>query len=289
MPIRYLDPRNDVVFKRIFGEHEAILRSFLNALLPLPDDGQIVSLEYLPAEQVPQLPLFKNTIVDVRCRDEKGRQFIVEMQMNWTNAFLQRVLFNASKAYIRQLDRSERYECLQPVIGLSILDDVFRPETEQFYHHYQLAEATEPESIIEGIKLVFIELPKFKASGLKRRLAVAWLRFLKETGDVDTPEEQAVLEQEVAAAAPEIQEAVTLAMEAGFTPGQLEAYDRYWDAVRTERTLFESGAEEARAKGHAEGRAEGLEEGRALERQTLKARLIASGLSDEEANRLVGE
>jgi hypothetical protein len=56
MATRYLDPRNDVVFKRIFGEHEGILRSFLNALLPLPADGQIVSLEYLPAEQVPELP-----------------------------------------------------------------------------------------------------------------------------------------------------------------------------------------------------------------------------------------
>ena len=32
--MRYLDPRNDLVFKRIFGEHPQILRSFLNALLP---------------------------------------------------------------------------------------------------------------------------------------------------------------------------------------------------------------------------------------------------------------
>lgn len=95
MSRRYLDPKNDIVFKRIFGEHPNILRSFLNALLPLPENGQIVSLEYLPAEQVPQLPLLKHSIVDVRCVDQIGRQFIVEMQMNWTSAFLQRVLFNA--------------------------------------------------------------------------------------------------------------------------------------------------------------------------------------------------
>ena len=36
MGVRYLDPRNDIVFKRVFGEHAGILRSFLNALLPLP-------------------------------------------------------------------------------------------------------------------------------------------------------------------------------------------------------------------------------------------------------------
>ena len=51
-------------------------------------------------------PLKKNSIVDVRCRDQKGRQFIVEMQMIWTSEFKQRVLFNASKAYVRQLDHS---------------------------------------------------------------------------------------------------------------------------------------------------------------------------------------
>ncbi|MBU6302929.1 MAG: PD-(D/E)XK nuclease family transposase [Verrucomicrobia bacterium] len=88
---RLLDPRNELVFKRIFGEHPGILRSFLNALLPFAtEDEQIESLDYLPSEQVPSLPLFKNTIVDVLCQDRRGRQFIVEMQMNWTSAFLQR-------------------------------------------------------------------------------------------------------------------------------------------------------------------------------------------------------
>jgi predicted transposase/invertase (TIGR01784 family) len=141
MAKRYLDPKNDLVFKRIFGEHPHILRSCLNALLPLSDEEQIVSLEYLPAEQVPQIPTRKNSIVDVRCVDKNGRQFIVEMQMNWTSAFMQRMLFNASKAYVRQLDKSEKYALLQPVIGLSLLDDIFDKKTAEFYHHYQKREA----------------------------------------------------------------------------------------------------------------------------------------------------
>ncbi|MDR0395219.1 MAG: Rpn family recombination-promoting nuclease/putative transposase, partial [Tannerella sp.] len=32
---RYLDPKNDLIFKRIFGEHPHLLVSFLNALMPL--------------------------------------------------------------------------------------------------------------------------------------------------------------------------------------------------------------------------------------------------------------
>ncbi|MDR1154764.1 MAG: Rpn family recombination-promoting nuclease/putative transposase, partial [Bacteroidales bacterium] len=84
---RYLDPKNDLPFKRIFGEHPDLLKSFLNALMPLEENQQIETLEYLPAEQVPENPGSKNSIVDVRCRDNRGRQFIVEMQMHWNNAF----------------------------------------------------------------------------------------------------------------------------------------------------------------------------------------------------------
>ncbi len=70
---RYLDPKTDVVFKKIFGQHPHLLKSFLNAVLPLTADSMIQSLEYLSSEQVPQIPTFKYTVVDVLCRDIKGR------------------------------------------------------------------------------------------------------------------------------------------------------------------------------------------------------------------------
>lgn len=51
--MRYLDPKNDLTFKKVFGKHPHLLNSFLNALLPLQADEQIEHLEYLPAELVP--------------------------------------------------------------------------------------------------------------------------------------------------------------------------------------------------------------------------------------------
>jgi len=53
---RYLDPRNDLTFKRIFGEHPDLLINFLNALMPLPPNRLIREIEYLSPEQVPDLP-----------------------------------------------------------------------------------------------------------------------------------------------------------------------------------------------------------------------------------------
>jgi hypothetical protein len=32
---RYLNPRSDIVFKKIFGQHEHLMVSFFNLLLPL--------------------------------------------------------------------------------------------------------------------------------------------------------------------------------------------------------------------------------------------------------------
>ena len=58
---RYLKPTSDLVFKRIFGEHEKIVKSFLNAILPLKNDEKIVSLSYLPTEQIPVLLPFDLT------------------------------------------------------------------------------------------------------------------------------------------------------------------------------------------------------------------------------------
>lgn len=80
--MRYLDPKADLTFKKVFGEYPDLITSFLNALLPFEtEDEKIVSLEYLPAELVPETPLEKNSIVDVRCRDSNGRVFIAKCML----------------------------------------------------------------------------------------------------------------------------------------------------------------------------------------------------------------
>ena len=106
MAKRYLDPKADLTFKRVFGEHPDLVISLLNALLPFQTkEEEIQSVEYLTPEMVQENPLRKFSIVDVRCKDNRGRQFIVEMQMVWSPMFMQRVMFNSAKAYVCQLDK----------------------------------------------------------------------------------------------------------------------------------------------------------------------------------------
>lgn len=103
--MRYLDPKNDITFKRVFGEHPHILRSFLNSIMLFEGDQTIVELEYMPTELFPDIPQLRNSIVDVRCRDQSGQQFIIEVQMVFVKGFFSRVLYNASKVFGRQLYR----------------------------------------------------------------------------------------------------------------------------------------------------------------------------------------
>ena len=41
---KYVDPKADLTFKKVFGEHPDLITSLLNALLPLPEDGDYRNL-----------------------------------------------------------------------------------------------------------------------------------------------------------------------------------------------------------------------------------------------------
>ena len=268
--MRYLDPKADLTFKKVFGEHPDLIMSLLNALLPFnKPEEEIKSVEYLPSEMVPENPLRKNNIVDVRCKDAVGRQFIVEMQMVWSQEFKQRVLFSASKAYVRQLGKGKDYELLQPVYSLNLVNEIFEPEMKEYYHYYRLVHNERTNKVIDGLHLIFVELPKFTPhSYSEKKMQVLWLRYLTEINEQTREVPQDLLNN------PEVRKAVTEIEESAFTDAQLLGYEKFWDIISVERTLINSavrrykegldkGIAEGRAKGIAEGRAKGIAEGKA--------------------------
>ena len=239
---KYLDPKADVTFKKVFGEHKDLVISLLNALLPLDEGKQVESIEYLPSELVPRTPMSKDTIVDVRCEETGGRKFIVEMQMNWTADFRERVLFNASKAYVRQLDRSEKYNLLQPVYALNFVNKVFEPELEGYYHYYRMVHFQDSEKVLEGLHLVFVELPKFKPRSFgERKMEVLWLRFLTEIDEKVRSAPAELLDN------PQTSQALEILEESAYSEAEMLEYDRYWDYVRREKAMMDD-LNEANAK-----------------------------------------
>ena len=294
----YLDPKADLPFKKVFGEHKNLAKSLLNALLPLSDDEKITDVEYLDTEMLPDAPWRKNTIVDVHCTDSQGRQFLVEMQLHWNHEFKNRVLLNAAKAFVRQSRQGESYMLLQPVWSLNLVNDVFEPDTEEYYHHYKMVNIKDTNKVIEGLQLVFVELPKFKPdSHAEKRMYNLWLRYLTEI-DSETRRVSPDLTSNA-----EVEEAIEQLHISTFSDAQLYFYDRFWDAVSVENTWIgiakksketgyqsgmakglEKGMEKGLEKGRVEGRTEGLQEGMEKGLEKGRAEGKAEGLKEAAAN-----
>lgn len=284
----YLDPKADLTFKKIFAKHPDLLISLLNSLLPLSDEEQIVEIKYLPTELVPELYGRKNTIVDVLCQDVSGRKFCVEMQMEWSNAFMQRVLFNASKLYVTQLQKNEDYSILKPVYSLNLVNEIFEKDMPDcFIHNYRIVHDRDTKKVIEGLHFTFIELPKFTPhTFLEKRMSVLWLRFLTEINS-NTREVPADLLE-----CPEISKALEELKVTSFTDTELRTYDKFWDTVRTEKPLlkdrYEEGMEEGEAKGLAKGLAQGEAKGSYQKAQEIAKKMLSKGLDDTTIMEMTG-
>jgi len=179
-------------------------------------------------------------------------------------------LFNASKAYIKQIGKGIKYSGLQPVYSLNIVNENFESKLENFIHHYKIVHTQDSDHVIEGLEFVFIELPKFKAKKLSdKKLEVLWLRFLSEIED-----HQEVISQDFLGV-PEIKEASELILESGYSKAELETYDKYWDYVSTEKTIIADSYNEGLNNGLEEGLEKGLKRGmeRGMEKGLEKGKI----------------
>jgi predicted transposase YdaD len=85
-------------------------------------------------------------------------------------------------------------------------------------------------------------------------------------------------------------EAVEYLESSSYSEDELDIYDRYWDSVRTQRTLYIGAIDEGMAKGEAigiekgmaKGRAEGRAEGEAigLQKVVMNAHRAGKSVSD---------
>ncbi len=286
---KYLNPKADLTFKLVFGEHEDLMMSLLNALLPIAEDAPIIDVEYLSPEMVPEIRGKKDSIVDVRCKDSAGRQFIVEMQMHWNEDFMKRVLLNASKAIVKQAGMGDNYRQIQPVFSLNLINDTrFQPDEKDFYHDYAVINVEHPEQTIDGLRFVFVELPKFQPKSIaEKKMAVLWLRFLTEIGEDTKVAPPELLENE------QTRKALEIIEKSAMSDAQLYAYEDFMMSIIDEQVLREAFYKEGMEKGMEDGIEKGIEKGITTTAVNLKRMGFsvediakATGLTTEDINKL---
>src|SRR2546423_128836 len=109
-----IDPRGDYVFKRLCGaeENALLLVDLLNAVLGFPPGRRVRGVTLLNPFVDQDYAEGKVPILDVRARDDPGRQFLLEMQRFVPPGFVKRLLYYWAGGHAEQLLRGERYEML---------------------------------------------------------------------------------------------------------------------------------------------------------------------------------
>ena len=285
--MKYLDPKADLTFKKIFGNHPARLISLLNALLPLSDEEQIHKIEYLPTELVPENNSYRYAIANILCTDTKGNKLCVVIRMEWSNFFEQRVQFLTSELYVDPVIKQVKYFAQYPTYSLNLINDTFKYDTPDFIHNYCIVHDKDSNKVIKGLHFTFIELPKFTPHSIAdKRMMVLWLRFLTEINS-NTKEIPSDLLND-----PEIGKAVEELEISGFTDAELRAYDKFWDSVSVERTLlddrYQKGMEEGMEEGMKQGMAKGEEVGKSQRSIEIAKNMLAKGMDEATIQEITG-
>ena len=263
----FADLKNDYIFRRIFATHPEILRRLLNDLLERTDAQTIEQIEYVPREQLPLVEGAKLSILDVRCRDRAGTTFVVEMQLIHHPGFIDRVVYNACKAYAGQLKEGDWYTKLTDVVAISICDFELWPDAKQdksqlprvpMLSRWNMTERSSKNQGLLQVQYAFLELPKMPDRRPVEPGADLWAWLF-----VHAPE----LTEVPADLAPgPYGAALELANQAKLTAAELQAYEKARDEIRQVLEIaaarWAEGLAEGEIKGFARGETAGVVKGK---------------------------
>ena len=234
--------------------------------------------------------------MDVKCTDEEGRQYIVEMQNKKFPAFVKRAQIYAPHSYVAQFSSGEDYSTLKPVILLCLANHTLFPNKTQVVSYHDTLDRDTGEHDLQEISYVFIELPKFdKKEQDLFTLQDQWIYFFKNWGY--SQEIPSVIQEE------SIIDAYHAMEQFNWTKDELEAYFKAQIALVDEYLARQAEREEGITIGKAEERAKAEQEKAALQAKSeqekqeiarnLKSRGIpisiiqsATQLSEEEIEKL---
>lgn len=181
-----VNPKIDLVFKKLFGTEKNInlLKSLVNSILP--KDEQVTTLElknpYNPSDYLSG----KISYLDIKATDEKGKWYDIEIQVAPYDFFGMRLLFYWAKLYSSQLKSGQTYDDLRKTIVISLINFNYfidKEEQERFHRRIGLTDLDTKEIYEQtnGLELIFVELKKFKKELPDVHTALErWITFLNK-------------------------------------------------------------------------------------------------------------
>ena len=242
--MKFADPKNDLAFKKIFGDDTKteILISLINSILGFTGDKKVVSVTIANPYQVPKIAELKETILDIKAVNEKGEHFIVEMQKKYLGDFAKRSLYYTSKAYVNQLDSGIEYSNLEKVYFIGILQFKIFKGDNYITRHLILNKDTLQQEIAD-FEFSFIELNKFtKDLPECESILDKWLYFIKNAQNLTMiPDAYKDLQ--------EFLDAFSIAEKTKWNKKEMEVYDYIAIKEEDERNAIRTAINKGRAEG----------------------------------------
>jgi predicted transposase/invertase (TIGR01784 family) len=294
MKPRYVNPFTDFGFKKLFGEEASKpqLMDFLNAMLP--EHAQIKDLSFRNAEQMGATDADRKAIYDIYCEGLSGERFIVELQKAKQNYFKDRTVFYSTFPIREQAEKGEWNYCLQPVYCIGVLDFTFDDGGDgEVVHHIKLKNQKD-QVFYDKLTYIYLEMPNFNKTEaeLATRLD-KWLYFIRHL--VDLQEIPRVFGGEAV-----FEGAFKKAEVVALNPAEQAGYETSLKIYRDLKGVIDSARDEGEQIGLEKGEQIGLEKGEQIglekgeqigiekAKQAMLARLIESGMTAEEARKLIG-
>ena len=271
---RFIDPRVDWAFKRIFGSEDTkeCLITFLNGLFE--DELVIKDVTFAKTEKLGLRPDDRGVVFDVYCVTNEGKHIIVEMQKKEQEYFADRALYYTARAIVQQGIRGIWDYHLAPVYTVCFMDFVLdSPILKKFRTDLVLTDLQTHQRVSDRMRIVYLQLPLFDKHTEAECMDIfdCWIYIMK---NMNMFEQMPFSEKyPVFRKLAEIGDLRKLSRE------ELELYDEdiknMRDIYATRKFDEKRGMEKGMAKGRAEGKVEGKAEGKA----EVARNLLAMGMS----------
>jgi len=190
MPVKYLDPTLDIIFKMLLVGTPELLRDMLEAVLN--PDTPIESVLVLNPEIPKDFPTDKSIALDLRIRLVNGDQIDLEMQSTNPEGTQKRFLYYWAKTFAAALKIGEDYTALRKTISILWLKKPLLT-VPGFHSVFHVAEDHTHEVFSRVLELHVLELSNLDLAPPDRRAKLErWARFLTAR----TPEELEALAKE---------------------------------------------------------------------------------------------
>lgn len=264
MLCKFLDPKNDVAFRKIFGteKNKDILIHFLNDVIDFGTGVKIQDVTFLKTIQDPEIRANKTSIVDILCKDQKGNRYIVEMQVAQEKGFEKRAQYYASKAYTSQMHTKGKYHTLKAVIFLAIADYIMFPKKKDYKSDHVILDKKSHENDLKDFSFTFLELPKFNKSIHElSNTTEMWFYFFKHAEETSQEDLHTLIEhEEILGRAYEELDRYAWNETELLSYEQAEKYEGAY--IASLEYKFDEGKAIGKVEGKVEGKAEGRIEGK---------------------------